>query len=129
MNTAVPSISPGKRAIRETALADLNGLKQRHPGAFARTATRRIFMIGLPLAMVLLAFGAMVWLDFSLVRIWNGLHRLGQFAVLMIPPAPEGRFMAFSIALGETLHQGGFKFGYPLPVVFRDDGAFGLQGA
>jgi len=103
MNTTVPAISPGKRAIRETALADLDGLKQRHPAAFAKSATRRILMIGLPLAMVLLAFGAMVWLDFSLVRIWNGLHRLGQFAVLMIPPAPEGRFMAFSIALGETL--------------------------
>ena len=103
MNTASSTISTGKRAIRETALADLDGLRRRHPAAFAKSPLRRLFMIGLPVVMVALALAAMVWLDFSLVRIWNGLHRLGQFAILMIPPAPEGRFMAFSIALGETL--------------------------
>ncbi|BCP51894.1 phosphonate ABC transporter, permease protein PhnE [Kaistia sp. 32K] len=101
--TASTTISPGNRAIRSAALADIDGLKARHPAAFVASGSKRALAIGLPLAAVLLALGAMVWLDFSLVRIWNGLHRLGQFAVLMMPPAPEGRFGAFAIALGETL--------------------------
>ncbi len=103
MNTVSPALDGGRHAIRDAAVADLGGLRARHPGAFATSAGKRALAIGIPVAAVLLALGAMVWLDFSLVRIWNGLHRLGQFAVLMIPPMPEGRFHAFSVALGETL--------------------------
>jgi phosphonate transport system permease protein len=91
------------RGLREAALADMAGLKTRH-GAYFRVSTKsRLMAIGIPLALIALAFLSMVVLGFSLTRILNGLHRLGQFAVLMIPPEPQGRFVAFSIALGETL--------------------------
>ncbi|MGY2047132.1 phosphonate ABC transporter, permease protein PhnE [Methylobacterium sp. JK268] len=90
-------------ALREAALADLSGLKQRHPGAFATPLRQRLSAIGAIALLLGLAVFGMVWLDFSLLRILNGFGRLGQFAVLMLPPSAEGHFVDFLKALGETL--------------------------
>ncbi len=101
---ATPSgLPPGRGRLAAAARADLAGLKQRHPAAFRMSPRNRALAILVPLAIVALAFAAMVALDFSLIRILNGLSRLGRFAVLMMPPDPEGRFFVFLSALGETL--------------------------
>ena len=83
-------------ALGEVALANLATLKKRHPQAFAALPRQRLLTVLVPLAVVGLAVFAMVWLDFSLTRIINGAHRLADFAVLMLPPSPEGRFVAFA---------------------------------
>lgn len=95
--------APARGRLAAAARADLAGLRARHPEAFRASPKRRALAILVPLAFVALAFVAMASLDFSLIRILNGLSRLGRFAVLMLPPDPEGRFVAFSTALGETL--------------------------
>ncbi len=97
------SLPPGRGRLAAAARADLDGLKQRHPAAFRMSSRNRALAILVPLAIIALAFAAMVALDFSLIRILNGLSRLGRFAVLMMPPDPEGRFFVFLSALGETL--------------------------
>ena len=96
-------VTANPRGLGDAARADLHGLKQRHPGAFRGSPRSRALAILIPLAMLAVAIIAMVLLDFSLVRILNGLSRLGRFAVLMIPPDAEGRAWAFTVALGETL--------------------------
>ncbi len=102
--SGVPAISQsGRGRLADAALADLDALKQRHGRHFGGSPRRRLAAIGIPALIVFGAFYAMIELNFSLQRILGGLHRLGQFAVLMIPPEPQGRFVAFSIALGETL--------------------------
>ena len=97
------TLPPGRGRLAAAARADLAGLKARHPAAFRMSPQNRALAILVPLVVVAVAFAAMVALDFSLVRILNGLSRLGRFAVLMMPPDPEGRFFVFLSALGETL--------------------------
>src|SRR5205085_11247097 len=50
----------------------------------------------------LAGFGAWQF-EMSPARILYGLGRLGTFAVLMLPPSPEGHLWTFLHALGETL--------------------------
>ncbi len=90
-------------ALRQAALADLDGLRARHPAVFRPSWSRRAAVIGSLAAILGLAAVAMVRLDFSLLRIVHGLHRLGEFAGMMLPPSAEGRFGLFLTALGETL--------------------------
>lgn len=90
-------------ALRRAALADLAGLRSRHPDAFATPLRHRLTVIGIVAAVLGLALFGMVRLDFSLWRILTGLHRLGEFAVLMLPPSSGGQLTAFLKALGETL--------------------------
>ncbi len=96
---------PPPSALRQAALADLDGLRQRHPAVFRPSWPRRAVVIGSLAAIVALAVFAMIRLDFSLLRIVNGLHRLGEFAGMMLPPSAQGRFGLFLLApaLGETL--------------------------
>lgn len=90
-------------ALRAAARADLARLRARYPAQFRADRAAR--------ARVVLALGALAgltalacWrLDVSLARILHGLGRLGSFAVLMLPPSPEGHFWTFLHALGETL--------------------------
>ncbi|ACA17333.1 phosphonate ABC transporter, inner membrane subunit [Methylobacterium sp. 4-46] len=90
-------------AFRRAMLADIGGLRARHPQAFAVPLRQRLAVIGAAAAAAGLAIVAMLYLDFSLLRILRGLGRLGEFAALMLPPSPDGRFLAFLQALGETL--------------------------
>jgi len=93
----------GAVKLRQHALSDMPALKARHAAIFARSLRTRITVFGSLAAIIGLAIFAMVLFDFSPQRIYNGAHRLGEFAVLMMPPSPEGRFVAFAQALGETL--------------------------
>jgi phosphonate transport system permease protein len=89
--------------LRSRALGDMAGLKSRHPELFTTSTTQRLKFGALIAAFVAFTGFAFVALDFSLARIFGGLHRLGEFAILMLPPNPEGRFMAFFDALVETV--------------------------
>ena len=93
----------GLSDVRRDALADMAGLRARHADVFATPVRRIAVNIAAIAAAVGLAVFAMVLFDFSPTRILKGLHRLGDFAILMMPPAPQGRFIAFAEALGETL--------------------------
>ncbi|MEE8629601.1 MULTISPECIES: phosphonate ABC transporter, permease protein PhnE [Methylobacterium] len=90
-------------ALRRAALADLEGLRARHPAVFRPSWSRRAAVVGTLAVILGLAAFAMVRLDFSLLRIVHGLHRLGEFAGMMLPPSAEGRLGLFLSALGETL--------------------------
>ncbi|MFE1599992.1 phosphonate ABC transporter, permease protein PhnE [Methylobacterium sp. ID0610] len=89
--------------LRQAALADLDGLRHRHPDAFRTPLRQRLALTGILAAIVGLAVFGMVRLDFSLWRILAGLHRLGEFGVMMLPPSAGGQFALFLKALGETL--------------------------
>ena len=96
-------MSARPEALRAEARAELARLRARYPAQFRADWPARARLAGLLAVLCgLAAFG--YWrLDFSVARIVHGLGRLGSFAVLMLPPAPEGRFWIFLHALGETL--------------------------
>ncbi len=94
-------MSAGTHAAR--ARADLPGLHARHPRVFHPDPRRTIALAATLAAIVGLAVFALVRLDFSPLRILRGLSRLGDFALLMLPPSPGGHLLAFLHALGETL--------------------------
>ena len=96
-------MSARPEALRAAARADLDRLRACYPAQFRTDWTARVRLAaGLGLLVGLAALG--YWrLDFSVARILNGLGRLGSFAVLMLPPSPEGQFWIFLHALGETL--------------------------
>lgn len=87
------------------ALADLPGLRARHPAAFASRLGRRLRLLAvLAAGLGLAAYG--VWrLDVSAAAILNGFGRLGEFTVLMLPPEPGSWTRARSLlsALAETV--------------------------
>ena len=86
-------------SLRQTALADLEGLRRRHRDVFRPSWRRRAVVIGTLALVVGLAVLGMVRLDFSLLRILHGLHRLGEFAGMMLPPSTGGSAGAASAAL------------------------------
>lgn len=90
-------------ALRKAARADLARLRARHPDRFRTDWAARGRVIATLCAVVGLAALGLWRLDFSLARILNGLGRLGGFAVLMLPPSPEGHLWTFLQALAETL--------------------------
>ena len=103
MSGSETATRPGISSLRQGAVADLDGLKSRHPDLFAGSVAERWGGVA-ALAIILgIAVFAMVLFDFSPTRILKGLHRLGDFAILMLPPSPQGRFHAFAVALGETV--------------------------
>lgn len=83
--------------------AAIAALRQRHPEVFRRSWRGRVVTLALLAALVGFAAFAMVRLDFSATRILAGLGRLGEFAILMLPPDSGDRAGAFLLALGETL--------------------------
>lgn len=103
MSLAAQTLPASTSALRAAALQNLDALKASHPEVFAGRWRQQAAGIAVAAGAVALAVFAMWVLDFSLARILAGLHRLGEFALLMLPPLPEGRFLAFLDALIETL--------------------------
>lgn len=96
-------MSARPEALRAAARADLDRLRARYPAQFRTDwAGWARLAAGLGLLVAFAALG--YWrLDCSVARILHGLGRLGSFAVLMLPPSPEGHVWTFLHALGETL--------------------------
>jgi len=92
-------------ALAEAAVADLPGLRQRHPGVFQVSWQRR----AAPLAMLAVVLGLFVYglatLDFTVSRFFGGLGQLVWIVGLMLPPSwgtPE-KLTLYLNAMGETL--------------------------
>jgi phosphonate transport system permease protein len=94
---------PRHSALSEEAKAALPDLKGRYPDIFKGSLRRRAQMIAIVAVLAGIAAFALHYLEFSPMRILNGIGRLASFVVLMLPPTPEGRFFVFLEALGQTL--------------------------
>lgn len=93
----------GTETLRAAARADLARLRARYPAQFRTDRAARLRRLAVLAGLAGLAgFGAWQF-EMSPARILYGLGRLGTFAVLMLPPSPEGHFGTFVHALGETL--------------------------
>lgn len=80
-------------------------VKIRYPQIFKIDLWQRVFVIvviGFLLGLFIFGLAA---LEFSFLRIWNGLGQLGIIVKLMMPPDPEtwARLVLYSRSLAETL--------------------------
>jgi len=95
----------GAAALRAAALAQLPGLRERHPRAFRRVTPGRLLVGGLfAFGAVLLGIG--VWrLQVDPSRLLSGFGQLLHFLTLMLPPDPGNWKQCLTIlhALAETL--------------------------
>jgi phosphonate transport system permease protein len=77
------------------------------PYRVTSSAARRDRLRELTVALVLVAVAIVAFwsLDVSLQAIWNGVGKLGEFTVLMVPPdyGSSNRLTLYCMALGETL--------------------------
>jgi phosphonate transport system permease protein len=91
--------------LERVAVRNLAGLQERYPAAFASLTRGRVTAILVGTALLGAAALALWRLDFSFVRIVNGLGSLGQLVVLMLPPNPGSWAKAalFLHALLETI--------------------------
>jgi phosphonate transport system permease protein len=81
----------------------LQRVAQRHAGAFRIGVARRRQLSGLVLfALALLGVG-LFEAEFSVSRFYDGLFRLGDFTLLMMPPNPGPMWVTYLSAIGETL--------------------------
>lgn len=80
-------------------------LRQRYPEHFGPVNALRLRLLVLALGMSGLFVFGLVQLDFSLLRIVNGMSRLGKIVVLMLPPDPGWGpiFRGYMVAMGETV--------------------------
>jgi phosphonate transport system permease protein len=82
---------------------ELDAVATRHASAMKLgLPARRRFWAMAGFAMALLAIG-MVEAEFSLSRLASGMSKLGDFTLLMMPPAPGPNLAVYLSALGETL--------------------------
>jgi phosphonate transport system permease protein len=101
MTTSSATVS----ALREAALAQRDRIEARYPAVFRASKTRRIEIAGaLVAALGLYVFG-LATLDISWDAVFGGIGRLGQFAVLMIPPSfgTAARLSLYVWGLAQTL--------------------------
>lgn len=82
---------------------DRDDLKNRYPAVFNMPWSSRL---AIP-AIMLVALGALVYglvvLGFSPARMLAGIHQLGWFILMMIPPDPGSSLPTYLAAMGETL--------------------------
>lgn len=85
--------------------AQLAALRSRHAALLRADRFDRVRLAGVAVMLAALAVLALVHLEFSFAKIWNGLGRLGDFAVLILPPAfgTEARLALYLKSLVETL--------------------------
>ena len=92
-----------RSSLGDEAKTALPGLQARHPDVFGVSLRRRVQVLGTLAVLLGFALFALYYLEFSPTRILNGIGRLGGFVMMMLPPSPEGRFLIFLEALGQTL--------------------------
>jgi phosphonate transport system permease protein len=82
-----------------------SALRQRYPEHFGSVNALRLRLLALALGMTGLFVFGLVQLDFSLLRIVNGMSRLGDIVVLMLPPDPGWgpHLEAYLVAMSETV--------------------------
>jgi phosphonate transport system permease protein len=85
--------------------AALAEIRARHVRLLRASTFERLRLGGIALLMTVIAVLALIYLEFSFAKVWNGLGKLGDFAVLMLPPAygSETRLVLYLRALAETL--------------------------
>ncbi|MBV1696050.1 MAG: phosphonate ABC transporter, permease protein PhnE [Hyphomicrobiales bacterium] len=91
--------------LRETALADIGKITERHPKLMGPSLIARLPMfLVVAVAIVTLIFG-FATLDVSWRRVFNGFGELGKIASLMLPPdyGTPARLMTWTQSLLETL--------------------------
>jgi phosphonate transport system permease protein len=91
--------------LEQVAARDLTGLQDRYPAVFAPLTRSRVVAVLAAIAIFGVAALALWRLDFSFMRIVNGLGSLGQLVVLMLPPDPGSwaKAILFLYALLETV--------------------------
>jgi len=82
---------------------DHAALRQRYPAVFEVSLRNRLLTIGVVAVATGLALYAMWRFGFSPAKLGDGIGRLGEVLVLMMPPDPGKQFWQFLEALGETL--------------------------
>ncbi|MBV9701848.1 MAG: phosphonate ABC transporter, permease protein PhnE [Methylobacteriaceae bacterium] len=102
---AIPSAHVAAPSLRQAALAGRAGLLARHPGVFTPNWRRRGATVATLTVLALLLVCGFASLDVSWSRIVRGLGRLGEFALLMLPPSfgTFDRLELYLLALAQTL--------------------------
>lgn len=95
MNMPETQPTPGRTSVEE--------MRARYPDVFERPLAARVSVPGLGAAAAILFVYGLIDLDFSPARMLAGLHQLGWFTLLMIPPNPGSSFPTYLAAMGETL--------------------------
>lgn len=90
------------QSLSREAHAHEKELRAEYADLFGNGRTWRNLAI-LTVALIASVWFAFYWLDFSLLRILNGLGRLGDFALMMMPPSSGGRFSLYLWSMMETL--------------------------
>lgn len=78
-------------------------LRTRYATVFNPPLKSRLIVPAILVAALALFIYGLVDLDFSPARMMAGLHQLGWFVMLMIPPNPGTSLPAYLTAMGETL--------------------------
>jgi phosphonate transport system permease protein len=91
--------------VMKKPFATLDLERYRHNGQWRADARARRQSLAIMAAMTALLIFALIFLEFSPIKIWNGLGRLGEFARLMVPPTygTDAKLLMYLKALAETL--------------------------
>lgn len=90
------------QSLSREANAHESELRAEYGGLFGNARIWRNVIIT-TIALIASVGFALYWLDFSLTRIVNGLWRLADFALMMLPPSANGRFSLYLWSMVETL--------------------------
>ncbi|WP_425290290.1 phosphonate ABC transporter, permease protein PhnE [Blastochloris tepida] len=92
-------------AERPRLSADPRAAAARHPALFQRVTRARIATVLVIIAMLALFALGIVMLEFDARRFFQGLFRLGEFVVFMVPPSTGNwaTFLIYLHALAETV--------------------------
>ena len=84
---------------------NLDDIKSRHPKVFESGWRSRLAVFLVIAALLGVFIYGLGVLEFSFLRIWNGLGKLGVIIGLMLPPDPEtmARLIMYTLSLAETL--------------------------
>lgn len=98
-------MSASSPPLRDAALAELPGLRARHPAVFRALPPSRLAVLGVLLAGAGLTALAVWRLEIAPARLASGLGQLLGFLALMVPPEPGSwsRFWLILHGLGETV--------------------------